>query len=449
VAAGCSSSGSSSAGDGDGTHASGAVKLTAWTPNSQWVAGLKAAADAYNKTGKKLTLDVQYIDQENGVYASKVAAATRTNTLPDLLTVNGADQWSYVGAGEFKKLNGIMDATLTNFPQSVVGNYIKYSETNKKVCDANKDCTYKDVQVGDYYTFPQISGGTGYFFVNKSLLTQAGLDPSHVPATWSELVQEIQASHDKLGDTGGLIMPLQLPESGWLWFFRPLLFTQLGPDKTMALFSDKSGQAWRDPAVLNTLKLYDQLSPLWVPSVLQDSIDVGDDLFSGGKATWYLGGTYSLSGLVQKGMDPDNLLIFPIPTAPGGALDKLEILPWASGFIGISKSTKNESAAEDFLKFYMSQPGAEAFATAVHDAPAVSVPESSDNPMAAAEKASFSDGPNAFSDFTIYGPTCDGASTLNHQASVALTQLIGGHTTPDKLAQQLAGLYKKAWSACG
>jgi len=449
-AAGCTSSASNAAG-GQNLSSSAAQSLTVWTFKKEWVPGLQAAAAAYaSKTGKKFTLDVQYFDEANGVYSSKVSASARSNQLPDLLTAYGS-QWDYVGGGLFKNLTGKMDEQLKNIPDSLVNDFVKYTQTTADACSANKDCTYKSVTLGNYYTVPEISGATGYFYVSKDQLTKAGLDATHIPANWAELIGELQATSSKLGQTGGLVMPLKIPETGWLWMLRPMLFTQLGAARTAALFSDKTGNLWKDPAVVNTLRLYDQLSPSWVPSVLQDDIEQGDDVFSSGKGTWYFGGTFSLAGLVQKGMDPNKLLIFPMPVAAGGALPKLQLQPWASGSIGISKNTKNEAATLAFLKFYMSQPAAQAFATAVHDTPAVTIPAANGdtNPLLPATKASFGQGADAYNEFTVYGPGCDGAKTLNNQAATALTALIGKHSTPVQVADKLQGLFQKAWAACG
>lgn len=441
--AGCSSGSSTSDGGSD--------SLTVWTFKKEWVPGLEAAAKAYaEETGKSFKLDVQYFNEENGVYASKVSAAARSKSLPDLLTAYG-NSWDYVGGGLYQQLNGKLDDVLGNIPAALVDDFVKMSDATAKACSENPDCTYGDVKVGDYYTVPQISGATGYFFANKKKLQEAGLNPDEAPSDWAALITAMQKTESALGKTGGFAMPLKIPETGWLWLLRPLLFTQLGADRTAALFADESGAMWEDPAVVRTLELYDELSPYWIDSSLQNDIVMTDDAFAAGQTTWYFGGTFSLAGLVQKGVDPANLLVFPMPAAAGGQLAQLKLRPWASGQIGVSVSTKKTDAALEFLKFYMSPPAAEAFQAAVHDTPAVTLPASGDadaNPLVAATEESFSDGDDAYNEFTVYGPQCDGAKTLNNQAAVALTQLIGGRTAPKALAGTLHDLYKKAWASC-
>lgn len=467
VVAGCSSSpsstGSSSASDTTEASVSPSessasapsgeeVSLSAWTFKKEWVPGLEAVADAYAKaTGKNFKLDVQYFNEENGIYASKVSAAGRGDSLPDLLTSYGS-QWDYVGGGLFEQLNGKLDTALTNIPTTLVDTFVKMNQANADACKANPDCTYGDVQIGDYYTVPQISGGTGFFFVNKSKLAEAGLDPNAAPADWSALIADMQKTAAADAATGGFIMPLKIPETGWLWLLRPMLFTQLGAEKTEALFADPTGALWEDPAVVHTLQLYDELSPYWTSNALQSDIIGADDTFAAGQATWYYGGTFSLAGLVQRGLNPDDMLIFPMPAATGGALDRLTLQPWASGQIGISSDSQKSEEAQAFLEFYMSQPAAEVFQAAVHDTPAVTLPPGPDsgaNPMQAATSETFGEGSDAFNEFTVYGPQCDGAKTLNNQAAVALTQLIGDGTTPEELAATLHDLYHKAWASCG
>jgi multiple sugar transport system substrate-binding protein len=426
--------------------------LTIWTFKKEWIPGIEAAAAAYKKkTGTDVTVKVDYFDEANGVYSSKVSAAARSKTLPDLLTAYGS-QWDYVGGNLYKKLNGKLDDTLKNIPSSLVDSFVKFNSADQATCKANPDCTYGSVKVGDYYTLPQISGATGYFYANKTLLQSAGVNLDKAPSSWGDLVADIQKSHAALGDKGGVALPLKIPETGWLWLLRPMLFTQLGKEATDALFADKSGKAWQDPKVIKALSLYDQLSPYWIPSVLQDGIEETDQAFVSGNAAWYYGGTFSLAGLAQKGMDTSKLAIFPMPVAAGGALSQLKLTPWASGPLGVSKDAKNEQGAIDFLKFYMSPDGAQAFASKVADTPAVTLPagSSTGNPaLVQATKESFGSGDDAYNEFTTYGPTCDAAKTLNNQAAVALTGLVTKQTTPEKLGSTLAELYQKAWSACG
>jgi len=436
------SSGSGSANDED--------TITVWTFKKEWVPGIEAAAKAYKEsTGKDIDFKVQYFDEANGLYSSKVSAAARSDELPDLLTAYG-NSWDYVGGKMYQQLNGKLDDQLANIPENLVTNYVKYSQSASDACKANPDCTYGDVKVGDYYFVPQISGATGYFYAYRSQLEKAGLDPDNPPATWSDLMSAMATTKKELGESGGMIMPLKIPESGWLWLLRPMLFTQLGAEDTDALFNDRSGAMWKDPRVLKVLEMYDGLSPSWINSVLQLDIVTGDDAFAAQQATWYYGGTFSLSGLVQKGVDQKDLVVFPMPVEPGGAYDQLKLVPWASGQLGISKDADNTDEALDFLKFYMSPDGAEPFQQAVHDTPAVNLPASddADNPLLPATAATFDQGAEAYDEVRVYGPQCDGAKTLNNQAAVALTQLIGGHTTPDKLAGQLQDLFKKAWASC-
>lgn len=426
--------------------------LTIWTFKNEWVPGLEAAATAFNEeTGRDVDITIEYFSEADGVYASRVSAAARSDSLPDLVTAYGS-QWDYVGAGIYKQLNGVLDENLADFPEPIVNGFVKFNESNAAACAANPDCTYPDVEVGDYFTFPQISGATGFFFANKELLAEADLDPEQTPATWEELVDAVETTTSTLGESGGVALPLKIPETGWLWLLRPMLFTQLGGDGVADLFADKSGQSWTDPAVVKTLELYDELSPYWIPSVLNDAIEEADQAFVSGRAAWYYGGTFSLAGLVQKGMDPANLAIFSMPVAEGGELSELHLTPWASGPIGVSKDAKNEELALEFLSFYASPAGGEAFASKVADSPAVILPDDAaptSPALAAATEAVFGSGSDSYDEFTVYGPTCDAAGTLNNQAAVALTGLITKQQTPQSLAATLADLYGKAWASCG
>jgi ABC-type glycerol-3-phosphate transport system substrate-binding protein len=424
--------------------------LTIWTWKENHIPAIKAVADAWNaKTGGNVNVDVQFYTETDAVFQNKITAAARTNGLPDLLSYYGGAHWDLAGSGILTDLTSDVDADwLSQFPASIVDGGIKLSDGKAAACASNADCKYKDIKAGSVSALPQIAGATGYVFANKKLLQTAGVDVNRPPANWQEWIDAMTKTVAADPQKGGLGLGLKVPETGYLWVFRLLGFSHLGSDAFAARFNQ--GGQWTSPASEKTFRLYDQLSPLWLPTALQTDIGAAESAFGRGDSAWLIGGTFSYSTLIQTGIDPNDVMVFPVPTDASDVIKTRTLKPWVSVMLGVTKDAKNRQLALDFMRFYFSQEGAAIFGTTAQDLPAIALPPGSVNagPLAATQEA-FSDSPDAFDEFTTYGPQCDAAKTVTNQASVALTRLITKESDPAQVAQEFQTIFDTAWKACG
>ncbi len=118
------------------------------------------------------------------------------------------------------------------------------------------------VQAGNFYPAmlkPEVQGhywsapfqrSTVVLYYNKDLFQKAGLDPSHGPATLSQLVSDAQAIQQKTGVTG-----IEIPSDGTVyWEFQPFAIDQgsnlAGSNGTTTYFNSPAVQAglqfWMD-----------------------------------------------------------------------------------------------------------------------------------------------------------------------------------------------------------
>jgi multiple sugar transport system substrate-binding protein len=114
-----------------------------------------------------------------------------------------------------------------------------------------------------------------------------------------------------------------------------------------------------------------QQNDLWTADILATDIGPSETAFAQGKAGFVVGGTYTLSGLMANGMKAEDVLAFAVPPMKDSALDHLSV--GVDGLIeaGITRDSKHQAEALQFLKFLTSPDQAAVFAKIVGDLPAV------------------------------------------------------------------------------
>ena len=432
-----------------GQQAGPSGSLTIWTLTTNHVAALQQAATAWNKKNNgNVKVTVQFIDQTNGLYKSKIDAAVISHTLPDLFAYyGGAGTWNLAGAGAYRDLTPNVDQQwLSEFNPTIVSGTIEYSQQLADACTQNPDCTTKNLKVGSIFGFPQIAGETGYIFANKQLLQAAGIDPSKSPSTWEDWITMLKATTAKDPQKGGLVLGVKdVGSVGWI--YNPLSFFMMGSAAWQA--RNQPGGDWTTPASLATLNAFNELAPYFLPGTLNLGINDADATFARGGAAFDFGGTYTYGGIVAAGMDATNIVTYTLPVPPGSAIAKPSWKPWTSTTIGISRDTKNFDLALSFLKFYESPAGGAIFANAAHDIPAVTVPATSIDPALRALESSFGSTADSFDEIAPIGPQCQAGSSFFGQISVLTTKLITQEATPTQVAAQLQSTFTRDWKACG
>ncbi|WP_161886767.1 ABC transporter substrate-binding protein [Marisediminicola antarctica] len=429
-----------------GGGASSEETLTVWTFKQSEVEALEAVGEAWGaENDMKVKVSVYTPDD---AYATKIQSAAKAGTLPDVLSVHSqGEDWKLAQAGIIKDLSENFDEDWqTQFLPGIVE---AAALTQTQIDNSGDDptTTLKDLKAGNFYSIPFLAGTPGVVFARKSLLEAAGVDSSTPPKTWEEWVESMTATVEKDAATGGLVTGLSVPETGLFWLYRPMAYAYLGKDAFYGRDSVDQTPAWDSAESVETLKLYDQLSPLWAPGVLSLGIDQADQAFADGSAAWDVGGTFTLSSLTTFGVDASDISVFPVPPSAEGEIKSIAYpaSPLISG--AVTNTSKHQDEAISFLKYLTSVEGAALFASTALDLPATAIPESElSDPLLkqlvsviATTTGDESFAPNDFS--------AQPAGTVLHDASVLLTNLPAKTDDPDGLGTAMTELYTAAWAA--
>lgn len=430
---------------GGGTPAAEAKVLTMWTFKQSHVKALEAVGAEWGKKSGYTVKVTAYTPDET--YATKVRAGVTTKDLPDLITAHSAwEEWSFANAGVLTDLTDSFDdawkkqlneaaVTETTLTQKIIDSKAKDPNGNLKNLKADR-----------FYAVPYLMGSAGLVYAYKPTLKKAGLDPEKAPESWEDWVTAIRATKAADATSGGLTIGLQNNLTAYGWLYRPMAFGYLGPDA----FKNRQGRnpttPWDSPKSIETLKLYDQLSDLWMPGVLALGIDQADQAFAQGKASWLVGGTFTLPFVVQQGLKPEDILVFPVPMSKNGAVRQIGLHPSPLVSAGVASTSKHPAEATDFLKYLTSAEGAKMFAAESHDVPATKVEPSQLDPLIQKMVAAFGEpGPNSY---TINDWSADpgGGGPITLTTGTELAKLLAKKTTPDELGKSLAKQYAAAWA---
>lgn len=419
--------------------------LTMWTWKPSHLDGLqKAAANFTTKTGIPVKIQV-FAPQE--AYQTKLRAAASTGDLPDVFTDNsGANVFKKATAGLFVELT---DKLSPEWKRDFYPNAIESSYVSKDLVEgASKDpkSELKGLKPGQVFSVPILAGNACMIFASKTQLKAAGLNPNVAPRTWEQWVSMIQTTKRKDAQNGGVVTGLKNALTGHFWLYRPMSYLYLGAEKFSARENNKL--KWTSPESVETLRLYNQLSDLWMPGVLATDIDPADVAFSQGKAAFDIGGSYTLSFLIDQGMTANDLLIFPIPAPSKAAIKELILQPLSLIDAGVSKDSKNKEAAIQWLRYLTSKEGATTFASSAKDLPAtmISTDRNVLGDALASIVASFKPG-KAFPTYDFSNQPS--GQDVNTPAGNALIKLISKEATPQSAAETIQRAYDDAWKAVG
>lgn len=191
--------------------------------------------------------------------------------------------------------------------------------------------------------------GAGNLFVvfqNADVLTEAGVDPTKVPATWEDLIanaQQVADNTDKNGFYTG-----NLEGYPGAWFISAMVGGELGETAFTDMFSGKVPVD--HPAML---KAYEAFAAWGAGTTTnQDAAQASatGEGFYAGEAAYYLVGSWENNGIVEAFGEDGPVTSFFIPTLTGGQFSKIG----AGGpeiALSITESSKNKELAAEFLIF--------------------------------------------------------------------------------------------------
>jgi multiple sugar transport system substrate-binding protein len=345
------------------------VTLSMWTWKVFHVTAWQAVAKAFKaKTG--ITVTVQAF-QPDALYRTKLAAAAASKTLPDILSYWSGD-FTPAASGWFSDLTGKVDGSAY-----MAGTYDSTSVLTQSVYagwQANPTANQANLKlkVGHVYSLPALAGSPNFMFFNKSMRKKAGLNPDVPPASFEELITDLQAI-TKAGMPGfaaGVKNP-GVPEG---WIMVPAYLQYVG----QRAFADSySGWApFNNPGLLHVLELFKQLATdkLWVPGVTTIDIDPADSYFASQRSSLDVGGTYSRAAVLQLGMPADNVLTFNVPGPKGSVIKKFVNQAFSLIDMGVNPASKYPDESLAWIKFATGPVGAAIFAKIAGDLPAAQLP---------------------------------------------------------------------------
>jgi raffinose/stachyose/melibiose transport system substrate-binding protein len=325
AAAATALAGCSSTGDGGG----GGTDLTLWMTTQE--PNQKAAVDGLIEAFESENEDISITVEERSIDQHKDAMRqiAGTNSGPDIY-------WYWEGSGLGGELVDVgMSLDLTDY-------YAEYGWEDRFTAASLGPIT----QYGGFHGVPWTLQGEGIYY-NKELFAQAGVDEE--PATYDDLV----AAAEKLADAG--ITPIEFGGTvNWhvMRLLDSLVETACGAEVADEL-NTGDGDWGAEPCVTEAFtELKTWADGFFNEGYMGISNDDSSQLFFSGQAAMALEGTWFNGQVVDNGMDPENIGVFPFPTGT----DRL--YGFGEGFyINAASSHPDESAA--FLDFITSVDGQE------------------------------------------------------------------------------------------
>lgn len=429
-----------------------AYTLTFWTDNQSMIPGMEAAAKAFNeKTGNQVTVDSEFYTDTDGVYEAKIAQAARDGGLPDIFADAGG-KYYHAKDGLYTELTAQFDDPWKAELIPGAADIIPISALDVEACAKTSDCS--KIAAGQVYTFPFLTGASEFVFARKSLLEAAGLDPNTPPTSWEAWIADVQVAVARDKNVGGVTTGLKGGGGINAWIFAPFLHGYLGDAKWVDLFENGTAESWGAPDVVAAVEAFDQLSPLWTSQELTADTAQDATLFGAGGATWIIGGTFSLPGILAAGVPQEDILAFPLPMSTAGVQKQLKTKSFYAYWTGVSRDAKDPELVKEFWRFLLSKEGASAYAPATAGDPSVvaGVSIGSDTLVDAVTSAMSGDA-DAYDEVGGLYPRIGGCEasggSVNTPIQAALTKLYTGEGGPAEVAREIGSLIGSARAACG
>lgn len=258
-----------------------------------------------------------------GGYEDKVNAAITTNSLPDVITLDGPNTAAYAHSGVIAPLDDYLkDADMDDVLDSIV-----------------QQGTYD----GKMYAFGFSESNVGVYY-NKSLFKDAGITEDQLPTledpwTWTEFQAICQQLTDKY-KTPAIDMQMASGDEMLTYAYTPFVWSNGGDvvnaDGTKAenYFNDKKSVEALEFIQGLVEKEYTTISP----------IEKG---FETGKYAMLLSGSWTMADLEENYQDIDyGILPYPVSDATGELVS-----PTGSWQLAMTEKTEKKDASAAFIKF--------------------------------------------------------------------------------------------------
>lgn len=338
---GCSSS--------SGSNESGAVEVTIWSPQ-----GNEAENEYYNKKIEEFNKEhegeieasIELIPRANGYeYENKINAAATSNSLPDIISMDGPSVTNYADSGIVVPMDEYFtDEELSDFVPSVI-----------------TQGTYND----ELYALGT-SESSVLLFYNKKMFDEAGITaPTTLEEAWSwEDVYEVAKKLNKDG-VYGINMDWDLGE-GQIYGFAPIVWAN-GSELVSEDGKVADGYV-NSPEAVEALIYYQKFATEGLMN-----LQPLPNEFEEGKAAMYLMGSWEFSTLDNDYPDFE----YGVTYYPSSAKTKEIASPSGDWCWGITSGSENQEAAAEVVKYLTSEESVKEYCTIAAKPPArVSVLES-------------------------------------------------------------------------
>jgi raffinose/stachyose/melibiose transport system substrate-binding protein len=296
------------------------LKVFVFDNGPEWIAAYQAVADSFEaETGITVELETAGSSDYDGLIDTRLSGGEDG---PDVFAVRPANIPSYVEGGYLADLSG--EDWFTGLPEGA----------------QNAPNTVQD---GGHYAFP-IAKNPNYVVYNKDLFAAAGVE---VPTTLDELKEVSQT----LLDNGTTPIAMSAQDSWWQFF---ILFhataqhvLNVDPENGQEIMAGEQTFAG-DEGWEQTLEIYKDLAPYYMPNPLGTSHDAAKAAFLQGQAAMFPA-PWVLPDVRQTDL---NVGAFVFPTTD----DPEEPSMWGDFpvLLGVNPAGGDEEAAKQFSEFLLS-----------------------------------------------------------------------------------------------
>lgn len=314
---GCSSSTSTTS----GTSSNGVVNLTVWHPEADkgWTKAYKDIIQKFNEQNKgKIHVDFQFIPRGSKyAYEDKVSAAATSNTLPDLLSMDGPNVSNYAASGIIVPIDNLVK-NKSDFVDSII-----------------TQGTYN----GKLYTVGPTESTVALFY-NKKMLADAGITPPtklEDAWTWDQFYEAAKKLTNKSKGIYGVNWTLDYGE--WIIYFSgPTVWSNGG--EFLSKDGSKADGYINGPKTVAALKYLQKFTKEGLVNLQPTPTE-----FENGKAAMMLMGSWEWEKL--KGYPNTEWGITFYPRSNDGK----QVSPSGDWNWGITKNTKHKKEAAKLLNY--------------------------------------------------------------------------------------------------
>ncbi len=330
ITAACSGTSPVGGGSGGGSSSSKSLNgnatgtVTVWY-RSDFTPLFKKLASNFNASHKNLKVNV--VPVADADYITKLATAIRAGTEPDLASLDDVDSEIFISKNEF--LNLTPEVNALSYKDKLSPGALKLATSN-----------------GQYYGVPDLADMSVLWY-NKSLFSQAGLNPGQPPATFAQILSDAQKIRALGSSDYGFSFAGDCP--GCLTFtLMPNVYAG-GSDVLKGAPGHQTATVAGNQPLKATLQLYHELwADKLVPTAdqTQNGTTWGKD-FLGGHVGMLPGGYGAAASAPAKMLS--QFAIAPLP-GPNGGYSTYD----GGANFGIPVGAKNPAGAWEFVKYALS-----------------------------------------------------------------------------------------------